>query len=407
MMVEVPTRLFVALLLFIPTSLCVERWELPVLPSQAPRKFQDNVTNSKLIPQDIWVAVVNKSEELSYQMKPLFERNPKWRVHIEGNPEKDSFMNTVFAGTSLLWAYDMINPACGAAKADIWRYAVLWTYGGAYIDDDSDIKTPFDHMVEPLDEMIVTHEKNGYNGDTCYLPQYHLSDLAVFGRNGIGMKQELDEKGEKTGGQARKMAFHARTLPNWALFSAPRHKVLERTMTNIVEIIKSDYFMEPHVRSFREAFRWNLVMCSTGPAVFTGSAREAYFLDPDVKIKVTATDFKDYGGRFKAVSTRPSEVKGHYMNMHHAKDDGNKGLLKEYKREGALGAEQLKALEKKAIQGHNGKQIYVVEKGKKRGIPSWDTFVSLGYTLTDLVVLTDFKIAAIPTGEDIPYCKNC
>ncbi len=24
----------------------------------------------------------------------------------------------------------------GAAKADIWRYAVLWCYGGAYIDDD-------------------------------------------------------------------------------------------------------------------------------------------------------------------------------------------------------------------------------------------------------------------------------
>ena len=40
-------------------------------------------------------------------------------------------------------------------------------------------------------------------------------------------------------------------------------------------------------------------------------------------------------------------------------------------------------------------------------VDAWDTFVSLGYTLTDLVVLTDFKIAAIPTGEDIPYCKNC
>ena len=104
-------------------------------------------------------------------------------------------------------------------------------------------------------------------------------------------------------------------------------------MTNIVEIIKSDYFMEPYVRSFREAYRWNLVMCSTGPAVFTGSAREVFFQDPDVKIKVTATDFKDYGGRFKAVSTRPSEVKGHYMNMHHAKDDGKTGLLKEYKEE--------------------------------------------------------------------------
>jgi len=45
-------------------------------------------------------------------------------------------MNTVFAGTSLLWAYHIINNRAGAAKADIWRYAVLWAYGGAYIDDD-------------------------------------------------------------------------------------------------------------------------------------------------------------------------------------------------------------------------------------------------------------------------------
>ena len=93
--------------------------------------------------------------------------------------------------------------------------------------------------------------------------------------------------------------------------------------------------------------------------------------------------------------------------MHHTKDDGKSGLLKEYKKEGALGPEQLKVLEKKAIQGHNGKQIYVVENGEKRGIPSWDTFVSLGYSLNDLVVLTDFKIGAIPTGKDIPYCTKC
>lgn len=29
-------------------------------------------------------------------------------------------MNTVFANTSALWAYNMIHPDAGAAKADIW-----------------------------------------------------------------------------------------------------------------------------------------------------------------------------------------------------------------------------------------------------------------------------------------------
>ena len=52
---------------------------------------------------------------------------------------------------------------------------MLWTYGGAYIDDDSDMKRPLDQMVEPLDEFIITTERNGFNADACYVPQYHLS----------------------------------------------------------------------------------------------------------------------------------------------------------------------------------------------------------------------------------------
>ena len=56
------------------------------------------------------------------------------------------------------------------------RYAVLWLYGGVYIDDDSDIRTPLDKVVEPLDSLIISSERNGYNGDGCFVPRYHLSD---------------------------------------------------------------------------------------------------------------------------------------------------------------------------------------------------------------------------------------
>ena len=29
---------------------------------------------------------------------------------------------------------------------DIWRYAVLYTFGGLYLDDDSDIRTSLDEV---------------------------------------------------------------------------------------------------------------------------------------------------------------------------------------------------------------------------------------------------------------------
>lgn len=55
-----------------------------------------------------------------------------------------------------------------------------------------------------------------------------------------------------------------------------------------------------------------------------------------------------------------------------------------------------------AIQGQNGKEIFVVDAAKKRGIPNWDTLVALNFTMADVIVLSDAKIAGIDTGESMP-----
>jgi hypothetical protein len=78
--------------------------------------------NNKLIPRIIWLAVSNASDELPGHMNDLFHRNHGWLIKVVGNAEKDLFMNTVFNETKIQWAYNMINPALGAAKADVWRY---------------------------------------------------------------------------------------------------------------------------------------------------------------------------------------------------------------------------------------------------------------------------------------------
>ena len=118
-----------------------------------------------------------------YHTKPgpflnFIQRNTGWLLQVKGNREKDVFIDTVFSGTSiqviidwfdwaiqnnlthapsdfdsrsslvftfdwaiwlgliLQWAYNAINPKLGAAKADVWRYAVMWCYGGFYMDYD-------------------------------------------------------------------------------------------------------------------------------------------------------------------------------------------------------------------------------------------------------------------------------
>lgn len=48
----------------------------------------------------------------------------------------------------------------GAAKADFFRYAVLYIHGGIYLDLDSDIIGRLDDVIKPDDRAIIAHENN-------------------------------------------------------------------------------------------------------------------------------------------------------------------------------------------------------------------------------------------------------
>lgn len=106
----------------------------------------ENKNSGKLIPQLIWIAVKDRNDELPSHLNALFLRNPNWIVNICDNACKDHFMSKTFGGTKIGWAYSAINPLIGASRADIWRYCVLYSYGGLYLDDDSDIRTPLDEV---------------------------------------------------------------------------------------------------------------------------------------------------------------------------------------------------------------------------------------------------------------------
>lgn len=107
----------------------------------------DGLEYNKKIPRHIWIAVKDYRDRMPDHMYRFLDRNPQWDVHICDNRCKDLFMNRTMHNTSLLWMYHLINPVIGAARADIWRYVVLYIYGGFYIDDDSDMKTPLDEVL--------------------------------------------------------------------------------------------------------------------------------------------------------------------------------------------------------------------------------------------------------------------
>jgi hypothetical protein len=94
----------------------------------------------------------------------------------------------------------------------------------------------------------------------------------------------------------------------------------------------------------------------------------------------------------------------HYMNLL-----GKKGstvhLLADYKNETNLDENTLKTWENEVIQAQNGKQIFVMQRGKKRGIPNYETFLALNYTMSVVRVISDDRVDKIPTGTEMPVLK--
>jgi hypothetical protein len=156
----------------------------PLLPKTMPRPLPYNSSGGKLIPRNVWIAVRNVSDERPRHLADFVKRNANWKVYYCGNKEKDEFIETVYANTSILWAYNILNPLIGTAKVELWRLAVLYAYGGLYMDDDANIENPLDDIVKPLDRFIGG--KEGYNvDDRCYVDSYHLSNHTFISRFGL------------------------------------------------------------------------------------------------------------------------------------------------------------------------------------------------------------------------------
>lgn len=139
-------------------------------------------------------------------------------------------------------------------------------------------------------------------------------------------------------------------------------------------------------------------MCSTGPSAMTASAREVVIQNPLVSYRLVGEDFKGYGGKFKAVRVKVSDNPNHYMNMHKKK---SMHLLSSYLPEPPVTAADVASWEGEALQGQNGKEIFVIQGGLKRGIPNFDTFLALNYTLADVRVISDARIDMIALGPSM------
>ena len=80
---------------------------------------------------------------------------PDWEQIIYGDKEIDNFLEKEFGKDhKVTKAYNLINPKYGAARADLFRYLIIYKYGGLYLDMKSCVKGPIPEMPEDKDMWV-------------------------------------------------------------------------------------------------------------------------------------------------------------------------------------------------------------------------------------------------------------
>ena len=102
----------------------------------------------------------NLSSNLIKIHKSIQELNPDYKIILYNDNEIDKFIKLNFDE----YIYDSFSKLnIGAARADFWRYCILYKYGGVYLDMDSNIIRSLDDLIEEDDQAIITREGNkGY-----------------------------------------------------------------------------------------------------------------------------------------------------------------------------------------------------------------------------------------------------
>jgi len=158
-------------------------------------KAREQAAGAQLIPRIIWMTVSDNM--LGGELGPFhynmlaehFMKNPEYEWVVSGDKASDEFMNS--GEVKREWSNAYKRARNGAEKADIWRYAVMYKYGGVYMDSDMSCHEPYRTFVDPTANITQTFtpKMNGF---------FEASQFAMMFTPGHKvLESALDEIAEK------------------------------------------------------------------------------------------------------------------------------------------------------------------------------------------------------------------
>lgn len=173
-------------------------------------------TEPKSIPKIIHQTYYSKKlpDEIAQAVSTIKKRNPDWEYRFYDDDDIVRFIQEEY-GNSMMAIYNRISNNYGAARADFFRYLLMYRFGGVYLDIKSTAQKPLDEIIHEEDRLILCHWGNS--------ERFH----------GAGQHDEL--RGIIDGGE----------FQQWHIICTPGHPYLRAVINAVVRNIKI-YIPEMH-----------------------------------------------------------------------------------------------------------------------------------------------------------------
>jgi len=182
---------------------------LPALGANRPSRLP-LVDEGTVIPRVIHQTFMTKSlpAELQENVDNLKRLNPGWTHLLHDDDDIQAFILENY-GPNILSYYERINPRYGAARADLFRYLLLYKCGGVYLDIKSSCTCPLEEVLQPDDRYVLANWRNK-PGES---------------HEGFGMSKEV---AHLEGGEYQQ----------WHIIAAPGHPFLKAVIETIFDNIE-------------------------------------------------------------------------------------------------------------------------------------------------------------------------
>ena len=192
--------------------------------------------SSPKIPRIIFSTCSNKQSSLDSiraARERLTSENPSWKYVEFSDADSMEFIKRNFDAT-LFKCFQAINPVYGAARADLFRYCLIYQLGGVYLDIKSTTTNKLDKIIRQEDSFLLSQWDNRPGQ-----PHYRW-----------GIHPELSH-------------FPGGEYQQWFIAAQPRHPFLKAVIEKVVRNIL-DYPLKTEQPRGK-----NGVLKTTGPIAFT------------------------------------------------------------------------------------------------------------------------------------------